>query len=144
MISSKPPNILFPSMVLWCIIMSWSVMQKDWLLFSRSGSLRALTWSKYENLYCIFWTADPFATKLGLMVLYHKPENFMEKLDCCVKGKSHSKISKCQWVFVQMIFSKLLNHLLPNLVYWYIIISQIVFQTDLFAVFKVKSKLKVM
>ena len=29
MISSKPPNILFPNLVLWSIIMSWRVMQKD-------------------------------------------------------------------------------------------------------------------
>ena len=31
MISPKPSNILFPNLVLWCIIMSQSVMQKDWL-----------------------------------------------------------------------------------------------------------------
>ena len=41
-------------------------------------------------------TADPFATKLGLLVHYHKPECFTEKLDCCVQGQGHSKISKCQ------------------------------------------------
>ena len=29
-ISSKPPNILFANLVLWYIIMNWSVMQKDW------------------------------------------------------------------------------------------------------------------
>ena len=35
MISSKPPNILFPNLVLWCIIMSQSVMQKDWFAISK-------------------------------------------------------------------------------------------------------------
>ena len=30
MISSKPPNILFPNFVLWSIIMSQSIIQKDW------------------------------------------------------------------------------------------------------------------
>ena len=30
MVSSKPPNILFPNLVWWCITMSWSVIQKDW------------------------------------------------------------------------------------------------------------------
>ena len=89
-ISSKPPNILFPNLVLWCIIM------------------QEFMWSKYYNVYCIFWTADPFATKLGLIVHYHKPECFMEKLECCVQGKSHSKISRCQWTFVQMIPSEML------------------------------------
>ena len=38
------------------------------LLFSRSMSLQELTWSKYDNFYCIFWNADPFATKLGLVI----------------------------------------------------------------------------
>ena len=32
MIFSKPPNILFPNLVLWCIIMSRNVLQKDWFL----------------------------------------------------------------------------------------------------------------
>ena len=32
MISSIPPNILFPNLVLWCIIMSQSVMQRDWFV----------------------------------------------------------------------------------------------------------------
>ena len=31
-IFSKPPDILFPNLVLWCIVMSQSVMQKDWFV----------------------------------------------------------------------------------------------------------------
>ena len=98
------------------------------LLFSRLRSLQVLIWSKYDNFYCIFWIADTFATKLGLIVHYHKLECFMGKWDCGVQGQGHSKISKCQWMFVQMIFSELLNLLLPNLVWWCIIMSQIVSQ----------------
>ena len=44
----------------------------------------------------IFLTAYPFPTKLGLIVHYPKSDCFMEKLDCCVEGQGHSKISKCQ------------------------------------------------
>ena len=66
----------------------------------------------------------------------------MEKLDCCVQGQGHSKISKCEWMFVQMVFSESLNLSLPNLVSWCIIICQIVFQKDWFAVFKVKVTVK--
>ena len=62
MISSKPPNILLPNFVLWCIIMSQSVMQNDWLVFSRSQ--QAFIRSKFDSLYYTFWTAEPFATKL--------------------------------------------------------------------------------
>ena len=111
-IFSKPPSILLPNLVLWCIIM------------------QELIWSKYDNVYCIFWTADHFATKLGLIERYHKPECFMEKLDCCVQGQGHSKISKCQWMFVQMISTETLNLLLPNLIWWCTIMSQIIVQKD--------------
>ena len=41
-----------------------------------------------------------------------------------------------------MISSKSLNLLQPNVVWWYIIVSQIVFQKDWFAVFKVKVTVK--
>ena len=140
MISSKPLNISFPNMVLWCIIMNQCHAKKIDLLFSKS--LQELIWSKYDNFYCIFWNAYPFATKLGLIVQYHKPECFMEKLDCCVQGQGHRKISKCQWMFVKKIFSDLLNLLLQNLVWWCIIMSQIFFQKDWFAVFKVKVTVK--
>ena len=40
-VTCKPPSIIFPNLVLWCIIM------------------QELIWSKYDNVYCIFWTADP-------------------------------------------------------------------------------------
>ena len=93
-VSAKPPSILFPNLVLWCIIM------------------HELIRTKYGD---VFWTAYPFATKLGSIVHYHKPECFMEKLDCCVQGQGHSKISNCQWMLVQMISSEMLNLLLPNL-----------------------------
>ena len=65
------------------------------LLFLRSRSMQELIWSKYDNFYCVFWSTDPFITKLGLIVHYYKPECLMEKLDCCVQGQGHSKISDC-------------------------------------------------
>ena len=114
--------------------------EKNGILHSGSRSLQELILSKYNNFYCIFCITDPFATKLGLIVHYYKLECFMEKLNCC--GQGHSIILKCQWMFVQMIFSKSLNLLLPNLVWWCIIMNQIVFQKHSFAVFKVKVTVK--
>ena len=57
-----------------------------------------------------------FSTKHGLMVHYHKPECLMKKLDCCVQGQGHGKISKCQLLFIQMLSSEMLNLILANLV----------------------------
>ena len=112
------------------------------LLFSRSRSLRELIWSRYDNFYCIFWTADAFATKHGLSVHCHKPQCFTEKLDCCVQGQGHSKfqnINECLsiWYF--------LNRWTFYCQMWhggYFIMNQIVFRKDWFAVFKVKVKVK--
>ena len=106
MISFKLPNSLFPNLVLWCFI------------------IQELIWSKYDKFYCIFWIDDFFSTKLGLIKHYHKPECYMEKLDCCVQGQGHSNTSKYQWMFIQMMFSESLNLLLPNLVWWCSIMSQ--------------------
>ena len=102
--------------------------KKNRLLFPRSRSQQGLVWSIYDSFYCIFWIADPFATKLCLMVHYHKPECLMKKLDCCVQGQGHGKIAKCQWLFIQMLSSELLILILPNLVQWCISMSQPVFE----------------
>ena len=46
--------------------------KKIGLLFSRSRSQQGFIWSKYDSFYYIFWTADSFAAKLGLMVHHYK------------------------------------------------------------------------
>ena len=53
MISSKPPNILFSNLVLWCIIMSQSVMQKDWFA-----------------IFKVKVTASAHVTKIWQLLLY--------------------------------------------------------------------------
>ena len=59
--------------------------------------------SEYDSFFYICSIADPFATKLGLMVHYHKPECLMEKWDCCVQGQGHSKISNVnEYLYVQI------------------------------------------
>ena len=109
------------------------------LLFSRSRSMQDLIWSKYDNFCCIFWIAAPFATKPGLIVHYHKPECFMEKLDCIIMSqivfqKDWFAVLKVKvtvkdniikvWLF--NVLSELLILLQLNLVWWYIIIRWIV------------------
>ena len=68
-ISYKPPNIFF-SKTWYCDASLWvRVSCKIFdLLFSRSGSFQELIWSKYDNFYCLFWTADPFATKFDFIL----------------------------------------------------------------------------
>ena len=60
-------------------------MQKYWWTVLKVKVIAVLIWSKYDSFYYICWTADPFPTRLGLMVHYHKPKCLMEKWDCCVK-----------------------------------------------------------
>ena len=111
MISSKPPNILFSNLVLCCIIMRQSVMQTDWFAFFKvKVTARAHMIKIWQFLlYLLNCSSVCHQTWFDSTLSYHKPECFMEKLDCCVQGQGHSKISKCQWIFVQMIFSESLN-----------------------------------
>ena len=106
MISSKPPNFL-PNLVLWCIVLSGSVMKKDlFAVFKVKVTARAHM-VRNDSVYHIFWTADLLALKLGLLVHYHKPECLMEKLDCCVQGQGHSNISSVNECLFRWNF---LNH----------------------------------
>ena len=66
----------------------------------------------------------PLATKLDLIVQHHKLECPVEKWDYCVQGQDHNEGLKCQWMFVWTIFSESQNILLPNLVWWFSIMSQ--------------------
>ena len=40
----------------------------------------------HDSFCYIFWTADPFVIKLGLIVHYHKPVCIMMESDCCLCG----------------------------------------------------------
>ena len=68
-ICGAPTTLLVKGLMM---VMMMMLCKKIDLLFWRSGSLQALIWSKYNNFYRIFWIADHFATKLGLIVHYHK------------------------------------------------------------------------
>ena len=91
MISSEPQNILLPNLVWLCNFINQSVMQKKiGSVCSVSRSQWGLLDSKFENFYCIFWTADPVATKLGLIIPHHKPECPVEKMGL-LRSRSRSQ-----------------------------------------------------
>ena len=109
MIFSESRNILLPNVVLWCSIISQSVMPKFLLLLLlpfRSRSQRGLIWSKYDSFHYIFWTVDSLATKLGLMIHHHKQECSMKKIwitafsvKVTVKGQKINVLSR--WYFLK-------------------------------------------
>ena len=68
----------------------------------------------------IFWTAEHFVTKLGMVMQYHELESHVEKLFVIfkVKGSHDQSMTPCA------ISSELLILWKPDLVWWYIIISQ--------------------
>ena len=37
----------------------------------------------------MFWTADHFDTKLGMVIQHHDPECLAEKLVCCLQCQGH-------------------------------------------------------
>ena len=83
----------------------WVSCKKIDLLLWRS--LQELIWSKYDSFYCIFWTADTFVTKLGLMAHHHTVDCLVRRFDCCVvvkvnireKVQNSSECSSGQYLF---------------------------------------------
>ena len=91
MMSSKPPNILFPNLVLWCIIMSWSVTQKDWLaIFKVRVTARALMTKVWQfllyllNCWSFCYQARVFYGDIGLLCSRSRSEqNFKMSMNVC-------------------------------------------------------------
>ena len=130
---------MYPNLVLWFIVMSWSVVQKDWYAIFKIMAQQWLIWWKYDSLYYVFWTVDPFPAKVCLVVDYYKP---CEEIGLLCIGPLYSR-SRSQWrvkmsMFIQMISAKPPNILLPNMLLWCIIMNWNVMQKDLFTIFKVK------
>ena len=95
-------------------------LAKKYLLSSRSRSQWGLIWSKYASFYYIFWTADSLATALGTMIHHHKPECLArEKKGGLLNSRSRSQRRIKMLMFIQMISSKVLNILSPDLALWY-------------------------
>ena len=92
------------------------------LLSSLSRSQQRLMWSKYDSFYYIFWTVDSLATKLGLMIHYHKPECLVKKMDNCIQGQGHSEGSNCQCLSIWYLL-KHWTFLLLNFVLWCLTMS---------------------
>ena len=113
MVSSKPPSILLPNLVLWCIIMSWIVNQN--FFFWSYG--QNMTLSTITSELLILWQPN-FVWWYSIISQSVLWKNGL----LCLRARS-------QWRFkmsvnVQIIFSKLPNILLPNLVWHCIIMSQ--------------------
>ena len=128
--SSKPPNILFPNLVLWCIIMSLSVMQKDWFaifkvrITARTHMIKI--WLTFSELLI------PWQPSLVWWYIIGSQSVLWKK-----NGLLHSQWRVRMLMFVQMISSKPPNILFTNLVLWCIIMSLSVMQKDWFAIFKI-------
>ena len=87
----------------------------------------------YFLLY--FWTADSLAARPRLMVHHYKSMCVVNKKAYCTQGQGQSRGSKCWWF--QILF-KPPNVLLPNLVWWCIIMSWSDVVKNWFAIFKVE------
>ena len=92
MIFSKPPNILFPNLVLWCIIMSRRVMQKDWFAIFKVKVTASAHMIKIWQFLLYLLNCWSFCYQTWFNSNNHKPMCFMKKLDCYVQGQGHRKI----------------------------------------------------
>ena len=104
-ISSKLLNILLPKLVLWCIIISWSVIQKDWFaIFKVKFTARAymirIWWFLLYLLNC--WSICYHTWFDSTLSLTKAHMSFEEIGLLCSRSRSQ-QILKCQWMFVQSV-----------------------------------------
>ena len=85
-----------------------------WKIFKFKATVKAHVYICNQNLTAstIFYgTADPFSTRLCLMVYHSKLECLVKRLGfcvfviLCVEGQDHSESSKLYWMFVSPVFS---------------------------------------
>ena len=80
--SSESLNLLLPKLVPWCIIMNQIVFQKPWFAVFK---VKVTVKNHIIKIWLsVFWTADPFATKLGLVAHHFKLNCLVKRLDCFV------------------------------------------------------------
>ena len=110
------------------------------LLRSRSRSQRRFKMSVNVCLDNIFWITKHFVTKVGMVMQHHEPESCGNVLLLLLflQGQGHGEGSYDQNLTLSSILSELLIPWQPNLVWWYIIISQSATQKNWFIVFYVK------
>ena len=138
MLSSEPQNILFKKIVLWCSIMSQSILHENLsAIFKVKVTERAHVIEIWLFLLYVLncwilgnqtWYCDP-----SLWAGVHA-----KRLVCYVQGQGHSKHAYDQNMTVSTISADLLILLPPNLVWWYIIISQNVLRRNEIVVCKIK------
>ena len=130
MVSSRPPK-MSPNLVLWCIIMSRSVVQKRLLCYFKVKVTARAHFIKILQFLLYLLKCWSFCYQTCSIVLYRKPVSCEKNWMAVVKVKVTAKFQNV-----------LLKLLLPNLVWLCFIMSLIVFQKDLFAVFEVKVTVK--
>ena len=143
--SSELLILLQLNLVWWYNIVSWIVSWKEWiaLLWSRSSSQKRFRIPVNFHLDDISSTAEPFVTKLGIVMHHHGPECHARRLVCCLPS------SGSQWRCIQsdMTFSiisvELVIFLKPKFTGWYITTSWSVLWKNQIVVFKVKITVQV-
>ena len=129
MIFSKPPNILLPNLVLWCLTVSWSASKKIGLLFQGQGYSNG---SYDQNMTASTISAELLILLLPNLVWWYIiiSQNFLWRNGIVVfkvKVTVKDHIIK-SWLFE--ISSELLILLQLDLVWWHIVIRWIVLWKD--------------
>ena len=92
---------------------SWAKMscKKIGLLSSKFRVTVRAHLIKYDCFYRIFWTADPFATRFGLMIHHYKPECLVRRLDRCVQsqGQDQGECLSSQYLVTHWTFCGIMS-----------------------------------
>ena len=99
MISSKLPNIWLPDLVLWCIIMSWSVMQKDWFAILKVNVTTTKKHPKNPWILSRWYLLNHKRSfsKLGIVMHHSESECHAKRLIAIFKVKVTARAHTIKW-----------------------------------------------
>ena len=130
--SRSQQGLIWSKYDLLCLLDCWSFCYQTWFVDNIVIScnvlwrkliavLKARSQQNFKNLMInIFWRAEPFTTKIGMVMHYHGPKDWFAVFKFKVKVSVKDHIIK---VLLSNISSALLLLFQPNLVLWHIIIS---------------------
>ena len=90
-ISSELLILLPPNWVWWYIIISQSLLG-NWIAVSQQDQGHSKNFNMSMSV-CpdIFRIAEPFTTKLGMVMHHHEPDCHPKRVVCCLHSQGHSE-----------------------------------------------------
>ena len=91
--SAELLTFLQPDLIGWCIIISWIVLGKDWIVVVKVKVTEKVQIPVNIHRNDISAAAEPSVTELGMVMQHHGRKGQARRLVCCLQVQGHSENS---------------------------------------------------